>query len=80
MRLHDLLAGLAESDGAELPEVRGEPGVGISSVVHDSREASAGSLFCCIRGSRYDGHSIGGCTPSGHMNTPKRLGSAAPSA
>jgi UDP-N-acetylmuramoyl-L-alanyl-D-glutamate--2,6-diaminopimelate ligase len=56
VRLHDLLAGLAESDGAELPEVRGDPGVGISSVVHDSREASAGSLFCCIRGSRYDGH------------------------
>ena len=56
MRLHDLLAGLAESDGAELPEVRGEPGVEISSVVHDSREVSAGSLFCCIRGSRYDGH------------------------
>jgi UDP-N-acetylmuramoyl-L-alanyl-D-glutamate--2,6-diaminopimelate ligase len=56
VRLHDLLAGLAGSDGAGLPEVRGELGVEVSSVVHDSREASAGTLFCCIRGSDADGH------------------------
>lgn len=52
MRLHDLLAGLAGSDG----EVRGESGVEVSSVVHDSREARPGTLFCCIRGSHADGH------------------------
>ena len=56
MRLHDLLAGLAESDGARGPELRGEPVVEVTSVVHDSREVSAGALFCCIRGSRADGH------------------------
>ncbi len=56
MRLHDLLAGLAASDGAAPLEIRGDAGVEITSVVHDSREASAGTLFCCIRGSRYDGH------------------------
>ena len=56
MRLHDLLAGLAESDGAGRPELRGEPAVDVSSVVHDSREVSAGALFCCIRGSHDDGH------------------------
>jgi UDP-N-acetylmuramoyl-L-alanyl-D-glutamate--2,6-diaminopimelate ligase len=58
VRLHDLLAGLAGSDGAGLPEVRGEPDVEVSSVVHDSREARAGSLFCCIRGSTADGHAF----------------------
>jgi UDP-N-acetylmuramoyl-L-alanyl-D-glutamate--2,6-diaminopimelate ligase len=56
VRLHDLLAGLAEPDGSAAPDLRGEPGVEISSVVHDSREASAGTLFCCIRGARHDGH------------------------
>jgi UDP-N-acetylmuramoyl-L-alanyl-D-glutamate--2,6-diaminopimelate ligase len=56
VRLHDLLAGLARSEGAGLPDVRGEPGVEITSVVHDSRDARAGTLFCCIRGSLVDGH------------------------
>jgi UDP-N-acetylmuramoyl-L-alanyl-D-glutamate--2,6-diaminopimelate ligase len=56
VRLHDLLAGLAESDGSAAPDLRGEQDVEISSVVHDSREASAGTLFCCIRGARHDGH------------------------
>ena len=56
MRLHDLLAGLAGSEGAGLPEMRGEADVEVSSVVHDSREVRAGSLFCCIRGSIVDGH------------------------
>ncbi len=56
MRLHDLLAGLAESDGAAPPDVRGEPEVEISSVVHDSREVQPGALYCCIRGSQHDGH------------------------
>jgi UDP-N-acetylmuramoyl-L-alanyl-D-glutamate--2,6-diaminopimelate ligase len=56
VRLHDLLAGAAGSDGAALPELRGEPGVEISSVVHDSHQAGAGSLFCCIRGANADGH------------------------
>ena len=56
MRLHDLLAALPEADGVAPPDVRGEPAVEISSVVHDSREVHAGALYCCIRGSQHDGH------------------------
>lgn len=30
----------------------------VSSVVHNSAEVSAGALFCCVRGSRVDGHDL----------------------
>ena len=56
MQLHDLLAGLSGSEGAGSPELRGDPGVDVGSVVHDSREVRPGALFCCIRGENADGH------------------------
>ncbi len=66
MHLHDLLADLAGFDGAGVLDTRGgleRPAdladigeVDIRSVVHDSREAGPGALFCCIRGSVTDGH------------------------
>ena len=48
--LFDLLAGLAYK------RIEGNDRVVISSVVYDSRMASAGSLFVCIRGFVSDGH------------------------
>ncbi|MCU1467775.1 MAG: UDP-N-acetylmuramoylalanyl-D-glutamate--2,6-diaminopimelate ligase [Actinomycetia bacterium] len=54
MLLHDLLDDLELRD--HLLEVRGETGVELGSIVHDSREATPGALFCCIPGERTDGH------------------------
>jgi UDP-N-acetylmuramoyl-L-alanyl-D-glutamate--2,6-diaminopimelate ligase len=51
MRLDQLMAVL---DDATL--VRGDLGVEIDSVEIDSREASTGTLFCCVVGSHDDGH------------------------
>jgi len=48
--LFDLLSGL------EYKRIEGNDSVVISSVVYDSRMASAGSLFVCIRGFVSDGH------------------------
>ena len=51
MRLDRLL-----SDVAVL-ETRGGPaGVDVHDVVHDSRAATPGALFCCLPGARADGH------------------------
>ncbi len=58
MRLHDLLDGL-ELVGATVDssfEVRGDGGVEVRAVVHDSREVVPGALFCCIPGAQTDGH------------------------
>jgi len=30
----------------------------VTSITHDSRQADKGSLFCCVHGDRYDGHSF----------------------
>lgn len=49
--LTDLLAPIA---GARVTgDARGRR---IDAVTHDSRRVSAGSLFCCVRGARRDGH------------------------
>jgi UDP-N-acetylmuramoyl-L-alanyl-D-glutamate--2,6-diaminopimelate ligase len=32
----------------------------ITAVVHDTRDVVAGALFCCVRGSRVDGHDLAG--------------------
>ena len=32
----------------------------VTSITHDSRQADKGSLFCCVPGDRYDGHSFAG--------------------
>jgi UDP-N-acetylmuramoyl-L-alanyl-D-glutamate--2,6-diaminopimelate ligase len=50
VRLHDLL------DGLDVADRRGDSDVDVQSVVHDSRDARPGSLFCCIRGTTHDGH------------------------
>jgi UDP-N-acetylmuramoyl-L-alanyl-D-glutamate--2,6-diaminopimelate ligase len=43
-------------DGLPAVEVRGDPAVSILDVVHDSRTASPGALFCCVPGAGADGH------------------------
>jgi UDP-N-acetylmuramoyl-L-alanyl-D-glutamate--2,6-diaminopimelate ligase len=50
VRLHELLARLP---GAEL---HGDPGLEVANVTHDSRRASAGSLFVAVRGLATDGN------------------------
>ena len=34
--------------------------VEVTSITHDSRQADKGTLFCCVPGDRYDGHSFAG--------------------
>jgi UDP-N-acetylmuramoyl-L-alanyl-D-glutamate--2,6-diaminopimelate ligase len=60
VQLHDLLAGLAGFGGAGVLELRPEPAppTEVKSVVHDSRDARPGALFCCIRGAVADGHAF----------------------
>ncbi len=50
MRLHALL------DAVDLLELTGDSQVEVSDIVHDSRRATRGALFCCIRGALTDGH------------------------
>ena len=54
MLLHALLDDLELRD--HVLEVRGETDIDIASIVHDSREAAPGAMFCCIPGARSDGH------------------------
>jgi UDP-N-acetylmuramoyl-L-alanyl-D-glutamate--2,6-diaminopimelate ligase len=49
VRLAELLDGIDA-------EVRGDAGVEVTGVTHDSRQVRAGSLFCCIPGRTADGH------------------------
>ena len=58
MRLHDLLDDLQLFDASvdTSVEVRGDDGVTVRAVVHDSRHVVEGALFCCIRGAHTDGH------------------------
>ncbi|HEY3722007.1 MAG TPA: UDP-N-acetylmuramoyl-L-alanyl-D-glutamate--2,6-diaminopimelate ligase [Acidimicrobiia bacterium] len=50
MRLHDLLGAV------DVLELTGNSQVEVSDIVHDSRRAARGALFCCIRGAVTDGH------------------------
>jgi UDP-N-acetylmuramoyl-L-alanyl-D-glutamate--2,6-diaminopimelate ligase len=43
-------------DAVAAVEVRGDLGVEVTSVTHDSRKVTAGALFCCVPGSTTDGH------------------------
>jgi UDP-N-acetylmuramoyl-L-alanyl-D-glutamate--2,6-diaminopimelate ligase len=52
--LHDLLADFELRD--HVLELRGDTEIDVGSIVHDSREATPGALFCCIPGARSDGH------------------------
>jgi UDP-N-acetylmuramoyl-L-alanyl-D-glutamate--2,6-diaminopimelate ligase len=43
--------------GASAPRlINGSPDVVVSSITHDSREVRVGTLFCCIKGEKFDGH------------------------
>lgn len=46
-------ADLADAVGARIV---GDPTVEVGGVTHDSTEVRGGSLFCCVVGSRFDGH------------------------
>ncbi|MDP9020547.1 MAG: UDP-N-acetylmuramoyl-L-alanyl-D-glutamate--2,6-diaminopimelate ligase [Actinomycetota bacterium] len=50
MRLGDLAAEL------EVVGLEGDVDVDVTSIIHDSRRAVPGSLFCCVPGRRTDGH------------------------
>jgi len=51
LRLDELLRAVAVN------QIVGDPeGVDVTSVVHDSRAVTAGSLFCCVPGALTDGH------------------------
>ena len=50
MELRELLA------GADVIRVSGDPGVEITGLAYDSREATRGSLFFAYRGQTVDGH------------------------
>jgi UDP-N-acetylmuramoyl-L-alanyl-D-glutamate--2,6-diaminopimelate ligase len=54
MRLSELVARL---DGAEL---RGDPGLEVTDVTHDSRRCGPGSLFVAVRGLAADGNQFAG--------------------
>jgi UDP-N-acetylmuramoyl-L-alanyl-D-glutamate--2,6-diaminopimelate ligase len=44
-------------DGVEVLRLRGDPGrAEITSISHDSRNVTSGTLFCCLRGAHADGH------------------------
>jgi UDP-N-acetylmuramoyl-L-alanyl-D-glutamate--2,6-diaminopimelate ligase len=44
-------------DGVEVLRLRGDPGrAEITSISHDSRNVTTGTLFCCLRGVHADGH------------------------
>ena len=50
MRLGEVAAAL------EVQRLVGDPGTEITGVAHDSRLVEPGALFCCLPGSRSDGH------------------------
>jgi UDP-N-acetylmuramoyl-L-alanyl-D-glutamate--2,6-diaminopimelate ligase len=54
VQLHELLAGFDDVDVTVGRD--GERDVEVSHVVHDSRDVTAGALFCCIPGATADGH------------------------
>jgi UDP-N-acetylmuramoyl-L-alanyl-D-glutamate--2,6-diaminopimelate ligase len=43
-------------DGVEVISVEGDPAADVVDVTYVSTEARPGSLFCCLRGTRADGH------------------------
>ena len=53
MRLGRLIAAYPD---AHLGGAGGDPDLG--AIVHDTRDVSPGSLFCCVRGAQVDGHDL----------------------
>jgi UDP-N-acetylmuramoyl-L-alanyl-D-glutamate--2,6-diaminopimelate ligase len=58
MRLHELTAALAGDVDVRPRGPGGDPEIG--DVVHDTRRVGPGALFCCVPGSRVDGHDLAG--------------------
>ncbi len=54
MRLDRLL------DDVEVLDLRGSPATEVLDVTYDSTATGPGSLFCCLRGGRVDGHDFAG--------------------
>jgi len=48
----------AAVEGARLREAGPDRDPDITAVVHDTRAVAPGALFCCVRGSRADGHDL----------------------
>ena len=47
---------LIRLSGVAARVVRGDGSTRVTDVTHDSRLVKSGSLFCCVRGGRFDGH------------------------
>lgn len=60
--LGDLAASLSPQD---LVDTSDHPGVQLRDVVDDSRRVEPGALFCCVVGSRHDGHEHAGAAVEG---------------
>lgn len=58
MTLGELLAGTGRPAGLARAQLVGTDDVQVTSVVIDSRSVVAGSVFCCVRGASFDGHSF----------------------
>lgn len=51
------VSAVAERVGGRV-DPAGDGGIEVTSIGHDSRSVEAGSLFCCVRGARFDGHAF----------------------
>jgi UDP-N-acetylmuramoyl-L-alanyl-D-glutamate--2,6-diaminopimelate ligase len=60
MTLTSRRAPLASLAPAVQGEVRGDAGTVVTDVVLDTRKVVPGALFCCVPGSRVDGHDLAG--------------------
>ena len=58
MTLGELLAGSGRPTVLARARVVGPDDVRVDDVVIDSRSVTQGSLFCCVRGASFDGHSF----------------------
>ena len=64
MRLNQIVQGLATAPGLTgtgvlpLTAPDGDVDPEVTAVVHDTRDVVAGALFCCVPGSRVDGHDL----------------------
>ncbi len=54
------MAAIHDSTGLRDLRALADEGVVISSVVHDSRQVTSGSLYACLRGEHFDGHTFAG--------------------
>src|ERR671915_1712111 len=60
MTLTSRRAPLASLAPAVQGEVRGDAGTMVTDVVLDTRKVVPGALFCCVPGTRVDGHDLAG--------------------